>query len=347
MHQYEISKNPDNESLFARVIVAFAIETPAVPLVVVGERAFVGYLDDQSSGRAIRESVLQCYAGKCPDIVGFIARQIRGKRSMSDALPPTISVPAPLLPETIRLPIIGEISTATVSLPVLTVLLAGVDGFNPCAMWALVFLVGLLLGMTDHLRMWALGAAFLLASAAVYFVFMAAWLNLLLLLGALAWIRGAIGLLALGGAAFYVRDYIRNPVGSCAVTAPGERQRLMSWLREIARQRNFLLALAGIVVVAVAVNLIELLCSAGIPAVYMQVLTLSALPSWQYYVYLALYIVVFLFDDLVIFATAMVTLRASGLTAGYARYSRLVGGGVLGGLGILLLFRPDWLKFGA
>jgi hypothetical protein len=62
----------------------------------------------------------------------------------------------------------------------LTIVLGAVDGFNPCAMWVLVFLIGLLVGMRDPVRMWSYGAAFLLTSAAVYFAFMAAWLNIVL-----------------------------------------------------------------------------------------------------------------------------------------------------------------------
>jgi len=81
------------------------------------------------------------------------------------------------LPASVRMPLLGEVALRDLSLPVLTIALGGLDGFNPCAMWALVFLLGLLVGMQDRLRMWVLGAAFVVASAAVYFVFMAAWLT--------------------------------------------------------------------------------------------------------------------------------------------------------------------------
>jgi hypothetical protein len=175
---------------------------------------------------------------------------------------------------------------------------------------------------------------------------MAAWLNLLLFLGALVWIRIAAGVIALAGGAYYISEYVRNPAGLCQVTAPDARRRLTDRIRETVRQRSFLLALGGIVAVAVAVNLVELLCSAGVPAIYTQVLALSALPGWQYYFYLLLYILVFLLDDLVVFVTALATLQASGLTAKYARYSHLIGGCVLIGLGTLLVFHPEWLKFG-
>jgi hypothetical protein len=229
-------------------------------------------------------------------------------------------------------------------MPALTVLLAAADGFNPCAMWVLVFLIGLLLGMSDHLRMWALGGAFLLASAAVYFAFMAAWFNLLLSLGALAWLRIGVGLAALAAGGWFIVEFARNPTGLCKIADPDRRTRIMDAMRRAVRQRSFLLALAGIVATAAAVNLIELLCSAGIPAIYTQVLALSPLPAWQHYLYLALYISVFLLDDVAVFVTAMVSLQATGLTGRYAHYARLLGGAVLLGVGALLVFRPEWLK---
>jgi hypothetical protein len=212
-------------------------------------------------------------------------------------------------------------------------------------MWVLVFLIGLLVGMRDPVRMWSYGAAFLLTSAAVYFAFMAAWLNLVLLLGTLAWIRAAVGVFALVAGSYYLREFVRNPDAACAVTSPGERRRVMERLKGAVAEQSFLLAIAGIMALAGAVNLIELLCSAGIPAVYTQVLALSDLPATAYYGYLMLYIAIFMLDDAVVFVTAMLTLRATGLAATYSRYSHLVGGTVLFAVGLLLVFRPEWLAF--
>jgi uncharacterized membrane protein YidH (DUF202 family) len=251
-----------------------------------------------------------------------------------------------MIPPSISVPFIGEIRTADLSLPLLTVLLGALDGFNPCAMWVLVFLIGLLLGMQDRFRMWVLGTAFIAGSALVYFLFMAAWLNFLLFIGAVAWVRAAVGLVALGGGFYYLREYFQNPDAACKVTAPQARRRVFESLRKLATESRFWLALAGIVALAFAVNLVELLCSAGIPAVYTQVLALSHLPAWQYYAYLGLYILVFMLDDLVVFVVAMKTLQITGMTTSYSRFSHLAGGVVLLAIGALLLLRPEWLMFG-
>jgi hypothetical protein len=246
----------------------------------------------------------------------------------------------------ISVPFLGEVRTADFSLPALTIVLAAIDGFNPCAMWVLVFLIGLLLGMEDRFRMWVLGTAFIAGSALVYFLFMAAWLNFLLFIGAVIWVRAAVGLVALGGGFYYLREYFQNPDAACKVTAPEARRRVFESLRKLATESRFLLALAGIVALAFAVNLVELICSAGIPAVYTQVLALSNLPAWQYYAYLSLYILVFMLDDLFVFVVAMKTLQITGATTTYVRYSHLAGGVVLLAVGALLLLRPEWLMFG-
>jgi hypothetical protein len=233
-----------------------------------------------------------------------------------------------------------------VSLPLLTIMLGVVDGFNPCAMWTLVFLVSLLVGLRDRFRMWLLGGAFIVASAAVYYLFMAAWLNLLLFLGMMLWIRVGIGMLALAGGGYYLHEYFVNPDAICKVTAPDSRRRVLDRLRSLVAERNFLLALTGIVLLAFVVNAVELVCSAGLPAIYTQVLALSHLPSWQYHAYLMLYILVFMLDDLFVFFVAMKTLKITGLTGSYVRQAHLIGGAVMVLIGLMLLFRPEWLSFG-
>jgi hypothetical protein len=336
----EIGENGDNRRLLQDTARRLGATELAVPFTVVGRDIIVGYWDDLSTGAQIEQLIASCRARGCPDPVG----------ELLDAAPARATAGEPsgrgALPHTIRLPLLGEIGTAGLSLPALTLVLGAVDGFNPCAMWTLVFLIGLLVGMQDRTRMWVLGITFLIASAAVYFVFMAAWLNLLLFLGALAWIRIAVGAVALGGGLWYLREFWVNAAGVCKVTGQERRRRVLERLRALASERNLLLAVVGIVLLAFAVNLIELLCSAGIPAVYTQVLAMSELPVWHYYAYMLLYILVFLLDDLVVFFTAMITLHVTGLAATYSRWSHLIGGVVLVAIGALMWLRPQWLMFG-
>ncbi|NNF77600.1 MAG: hypothetical protein HKN05_06180, partial [Rhizobiales bacterium] len=241
-------------------------------------------------------------------------------------------------------PLFGSVELANLSLLALTILLAGVDGFNPCAMWVLVFLIGLLLGLKDERRMWVLGAAFLAATGIMYFAVMTTWLNVFLFLAAVAWIRVIISLLAIGGGFYFLREYWTKPEGVCHVTNPGRRQKIMAALRSTVQQNQLMLSIAGIMTLAVLVNFIELLCSAGIPAVYTQILAMNQLPVAVNYLYIGLYVAVFMLDDIAIFATAMLALRVTGLTSSYARYSHLIGGVVLLMIGAVMLLRPELLS---
>ncbi len=314
----EITGNRRNNALFSEMSSRLGIREPAVPLTVVGRRYWIGYSPED--GKAIRESIEACSAGKCEG-------GIETARS-------------------IEVPLLGEIEPASYSLPVLTVILGAADGFNPCAMWALIFLIGLLLGMKDSFRMWVLGSAFIAGSAAVYFLFMSAWLSLFLFIGRIEAVRIAIAFVALAGGIHYLREYRMNREASCAVIAPERRQKVFSRMKALALDRNFLVALFGILLLAFLVNLIELMCSAGIPAVYAQVLAMHRLQAWQHYVYMGLYILVFMADDLAVFVAAMLTLRVSGMTGKYARFSHLLGAAVLLIIAVLMLFRPQWLMLG-
>ncbi len=313
MHYLEVTRDAANRRAFAAVVEKIALEDPAVPLTLVGDAAMVGYASDEASGAELRRMIGHCLKSGCPDTVAPMLRAPAGAGAGTARELPT--VPQRVIPSEVYVPFIGTVAIADLSLPVLTVVLAALDGFNPCAMWVLVFLIGLLVGMQDRLRMWTLGTAFIAGSALVYFLFMAAWLNFLLFMGAVVWVRAAVALVALGGGFYYLREYFRNPDAACAVTAPQARRRVFESLRKLATESRFWLAFLGILALAFAVNLVELICSAGIPAVYTQVLALSHLPAWQYYAYLALYILVFMLDDLFVFVVAMKTLQVAGVTA--------------------------------
>lgn len=339
--QIELGQNSADDAVFAASIAAYSLPNAAVPLVAIGDRAFLGYAGDGQSDAMYRDAIKDCRHGSCPDIVG----NLRGHDPPEDPSDEGETATG-LIPETLSLPFVGELRTRDLSLPVLTILLAAIDGFNPCAMWVLVFLIGLLLGLKDERRMWALGITFLVATAAVYFAFLAAWLNLVLILGALLWVRIGIGLLAIGVGGYFLREYWTNPDPTCRVTRPGQRKRIMDAFRKVVTQNSLALSILGIMGLAVAVNMIELLCSAGLPAVYTQVLALSDLPPSGFYAYLGLYVLVFLLDDLAIFATAMIAARVTGLTGAYTRVAHLIGGAALLIIGALLILRPDLLSFG-
>ena len=336
---YEISKNTDNVKLLqqiAKELKATASGFPT-PFTVIGDQYVVGYLSDETTGQTIEKMVVLMAENGYKDIVS----------KLEDVNKPVVLADrSGLLPETVSLPLLGDINTKKLSLPLLTIVIGLLDGFNPCAMWALMFLITLLIGMKDRKKMWVLGSAFILTSGFVYFLLMSAWLNVFLLLGFVIWIRIIIGLVALVAGGYNLRDYIINKNGTCKVTGNKKRQDIFEKLKIITQKKEFIFALGGIILLALAVNLVELVCSAGLPAIYTQVLALSNLSSWQYYSYIVLYVFFFMLDDLVVFAIAMTSLRAVGIDGKYARFSHLFGGIIMVIIGIIILFKPELLMFG-
>jgi glutaredoxin len=345
LQSFELTENERIERAFTTLSREHGNDPPGVPMIIAGESVFIGYGDDTTSGAKIEEAVRSCFERTCRDpAASLLAQQgLLDEKSAAPLEQTPAGVHRPPVPESVSLPGLGDVSLKGLSLPLLTVVLAAIDGFNPCAMWVLVFLIGLLIGMRDPFRMWLYGSVFLLTSGAVYFVFLAAWLNAFLLIGALPAVRTGVGIFALIAGAWYLSEFWRNPEAACKVTSPGSRAKMMDRLGAAVAEPSRVLALLSIMGLAVAVNMIELLCSAGVPAVYTQILAMSELSTWGYYAYLMLYIVIFMLDDALIFVLAMVTLRQTGLMGTYARYSHLIGGIVLLGIGAALIMRPELL----
>ncbi len=337
VRKLEVWNNRDNANLMKQVGQKLNAQVSSVPFTVIGEETISGYLNDETTGARIKAIVQRHSTNGCFDTVG----EIIGEKPTEEE-----KQCANGLVETITLPFFGEVNTKTWSLPLLTIVIAAIDGFNPCAMWVLLFLISLLLGMQDRRKMWILGSSFIIASALVYFLFLAAWLEIFLFLGFIRAIRIIIGLVAIGSGGYHLRSWWKNRDGTCEVTNEERQEKIMNKFRQVAEQKTFWLALVGIVSVAAAVNLIELVCSAGLPAIYTQILSLANLPRIYYYLYLLLYIFIFLLDDLIVFIVAMVTLQAFSLGAKYGRWSNLIGGIIILILGILLIFKPGWIMFG-
>jgi len=347
--EYEIYNNLSNSLLLQKVASTLNTEGGGVPFLVIGDKSYVGFAEGITT-KEIEARVVECSNKVCDDAVSPIIHPetrlspepISQKETNQDVL----NKPQKGLDKHINIPIFGSVELSTLSLPILTLVMALLDGFNPCAMWTLLFLISLLLGLKDRKRMWILGATFIITSSLVYFLFLAAWLNLFLFIGFVVWIRLLIGLIALSAGYYNLREYWQNQKGGCTVMGDEKRQKIFEKLRSITQKRQFIYAFSGIILLAIAVNLVELICSAGLPAIYTQVLSLANLPRWQYYMYLLFYIFIFMLDDLFVFFTAMITLQAVGIQSKYARYSHLIGGFLMLLIGLLLIFKPQWLLFG-
>jgi glutaredoxin len=245
--------------------------------------------------------------------------------------------------ETIDVPFLGRVGLRDLGLPTFTVVLGLLDGLNPCAMWVLLFVLSLLVNLRDRAKMALIGGTFVLVSGIVYFAFMAAWLNLFLLVGISRVTQVFLGLIAAIIGVLNVKDFIALGRGPSLVIPQSARPAIYARMRAVVLAEHPGAALGGVILLAVLVNVVELLCTAGFPAVYTRILTLRELPVWKYYGYLVLYNVAYVLDDGLMLALAVLTLSRRKLQDRAGRWLKLVSGGVMLGLGAVLIGRPAWL----
>ncbi len=339
--EYEISRNRENALLMREYGEQFSTNSSGVPFTVInGEDYVAGFGSPETTGLAIINKTREIQ-GKEPykSLNEFLVEEKNKGENEEPSDESNSKGDFSFL-------FFKNIDLESVSLPFLTVVLALADGFNPCAMWVLLFLISLLLGMENKRRRWIIGGTFILASGLVYFLFLTAWLKFFLFIGYVQFVRYLIGAVALIAAFIYIRDVIRDPEGCKVVGGNEKRKMVFSKLREFVLRDNLLVALGGIVLLAFAVNLVELLCSAGLPATYSNILAMNDLSMLSYYGYMALYVLIFMIDDFVVFAIAMITLHAVGLESKYARCAHLIGGLLMLFIGLSMLLKPELLMFG-
>lgn len=237
----------------------------------------------------------------------------------------------------------GTLDVKQLGLPLFTLALGLLDGFNPCAMWVLLFLLSLLIRLNNRKRMALIAGTFVLVSGAVYFAFMAAWLNVFLLIGLSATVRWILTVIALVIGGINIRDFIKEKQGLTLSIPDAAKPDIYSRVRKIIQAEKLAASLIGVTLLAIIVNFVELLCTAGIPAIYTAVLTQYDLSNAAYYGYISLYIVGYIADDTLMVTLAVVALSSQKLTEETGRWLKLLSGLVMVALGILLLLNPSWL----
>ena len=363
LYKYEIWYDSHNQEPLSKVQKEMGTTNKnGVPFTVIGKKTIVGYADgvtDEQIKDAINYYLNNDYRDYAGEITGKVKKTevkedtTKDESKTEDKKENKIekaddTKDSDQTDENVTVPVLGKINAKKVSLPILAVVLGFVDGFNPCAMWILIFLITMLFNMKDRKKMWILGLTFILTSGIVYLMFMLAWLNLATFISKIAFIRLLIAVIALVVGLINVYKYIdslKKKDEGCDVVDKKDRKKIMEKIISITHEKKFIIALLGIMVLAASVNIIELMCSIGIPLLFTQILAMNNLSTFSYMIYMFIYIFFFLIDDIVIFVISMVTLRVTGLSTKYTKYSHLVGGIIMLIIGLLLIIKPELLMF--
>ena len=313
IYYFEVWHDKDNAKIMEKLMKDFGVEKNGVPFTIIGEKHYIGF-----------SSVI------APSMEDKIKEYIDLEHDSN----------------TIKIPLLGEVNIKDVSIPLVAVILGFIDGFNPCAMWILLFLINLLFGMNNKKKAWILGLTFLFISGFVYFLSMIG-INFVLGIATINWMKIAIAIFILIAGIFNLRKYfkIRKEEAGCTIVDDKKRKKLITKMRNIIKSKSFGLSLIGIIVLATTVNLIEMACSLGFPLIFNEVLTVNNISGITKIIYLLIYIFFYMIDDMVIFAISMVTLEATGITNKYNKLCTLISAIIMIIMGILLLIKPDWLMF--
>ena len=345
---YEVWRNKQNAGLMANLVRAYEVSQGGVPMTFVGNRSFVGF--SKQTGIAIAAAVSQCLAEPCSDPLDILEHAGLKKTdgllsSGATTLNPSVQTPgAAAVEKTIDLPFFGSMDATALSLPMLTLMIAGMDSFNPCAFFVLLSLLGLMIHARSRGRMLLVGGIFVFFSGFIYFLFMAAWLNLFLIMGQVAIITRIAGVLTLVIAVINIKDFFLFKKGVSLTIPDSAKPKLFERMRGLIHASSFPSLLAGTTLLAIVANSYELLCTAGFPMAYTRILTLSKLSSLSYYLYLALYNVIYVVPLLIIVVIFAVTLGKRQLTEFQGRFLKLVSGAMMLGLALALLINPALLN---
>ena len=340
--KYEVWYNEDNSKFLQEVYEAYGVTRNGVPTTVIGNTIMQGY--GTSTGSKIERAIQYYLENDYTDQIARIKEGTFNKEDLENGFAEEEKKSDEEM--TIEVPALGKVNLKRVSLTSAAVVIGLVDGFNPCAMWILLFLISVLIGMKNKKRMWALGLTFLVTSALVYMLIMLSWIQIAVKITTVIWVRNIIAIIALIGAIVNIRSYIRSRKDSgCEVVDDKKRKNIFSKIRKFTSEKSFILAILGVIGLAVSVNLVELACSAGLPLVFTELLALNNVSDSMKFFYTIIYIVFFLLDDLIVFFIAMFTMKITGISTKYNKYSHLIGGIIMLLIGVLLIFKPEWLMF--
>jgi glutaredoxin len=334
---HNISSDPASLLLLQQIAEKQKISPVRVPAFYLHGQLIIGYADDLSTGKWIRDELeaarterkaVEDSAGSCEAV------------QTQSCEAPTNSITTSK-PESFEIKFLGrQLSLEQVGLPLFTVVMGLLDGFNPCSIWVLILMISLLAPMQNRARMIAVAGAFVVVEGIAYFVFMAAWLSLFLLIGLSRISEIIIALIAIVAGALNLKDFWAFGWGVSLSIPASAKPGIYTRMRKILQAENLWGAMIGAVVLAVLVQIVELFCTSGFPALYTRILTLKQLDGPAYYGYLLLYNAAYMLDDVIVLAIGVITLTQHRLQEKEGRWLKLISGLVMVGLGVYLLIVP-------
>ncbi len=341
----------ENRTLFNEVAELEGL-SKSTPITLIGDTIIQGFDTAETTGKtflSIIDSTLENLPEEHKDLTFEKFLEIGGTHNIHTAEGGTCGEDSDgcVLTKTpiyVKIPFYGAVDVQQYALPSMSLVLGLIDGFNPCAMWALVTFILILMHVGDRKRMWQLVGLFLVAQAIMYYLILNVWLTVWDFVGLDNIVTPIIGVVAVSAGLYFLYKFFTYK-GVCTVTNAQERKETKTKMQRLATGPFTFAVILGILGMALSINIIEFACSIGIPQTFTKVLDLNPIGALEKQMYMGLYMLMYMIDDVVVFAVALISMEKIGLTTKYANYSSLIGGVLMLLLGLIMLIRPEILIF--
>lgn len=313
IYTYEVTENKTNNEIMKSLKKELKENSQGVPFTIIGSKTFLGY--DESLNERI-ENTIESYLDE---------------NTKTD--------------NTYTIPILGKIEAKNASIILIAIILGFIDGFNPCAMWILLLLINMCISIKDKKKMLIVCLTFIITSGIIYFLSMLG-IGFILDLTTISYIRNIIAILAIILGIYNLYTYLktRKQTG-CHVVKKEKRKTIITKINNILNNKNTLLMFGGTIILATSVSLVEMACSLGFPTIFLELLSINNIHSFLKVTYLLIYILFYLIDDIVVLFLSIKAFEAKGISTKYNKYVHLIGGIIMVIMGILLIFKPEWIMF--
>lgn len=360
---FEVYNNQENQWLFVRMAQKYGLEQLAVPAIFIGPYYLLGYSEELNGD--IEKVVVYCLQNGCADPgegvggppAGITPTPSSSARSTVSATPFITNTPTPIPAEPptipadppgdlnqihyLEVPYIGRVNLELQSITLSTALIAFVDGFNPCSLWVLSMLLALTLHTGSRRKVLVIGLVFLTVTAAIYALFIAGLFSALKIASFLGWIQIVVALVALFFALVNIKDYFWYKTGISFTIAEDKKSGIFKRMRAVLDAGQSFWGMVGAtIVLAAGVSMVEFSCTAGFPLLWTNLLSIQNVGTGSFIALLLLYMIVYQLDEMIIFFSAVASLKVSRLEEKHGRLLKLIGGMLMLTLSVVMLINP-------
>ncbi|OIO46235.1 hypothetical protein COX24_01990 [bacterium (Candidatus Gribaldobacteria) CG23_combo_of_CG06-09_8_20_14_all_37_87_8] len=296
----------------------------SVPIVFIKDKYFIGY--SESNNEAIADY-----------LAGVTFEQLEEKNTFANDETEQVEKGY------VKIPFLGEIDPSKYSLGVLAIILGFFDGFNVCSLGALVLILGMVLVLKSRKKILFFGGVYIIATALVYGVLILLWYKLFVFLAPFLQIMEVlVGLLGVIGGIYFLQDFFEFRKKGAQCTSKNNRvmKRLSERIQKVLKSEKKSILAIGISVLAfsVIITVVEFPCSAVVPLFFAGSLAEANLGALQYLLYIALFVLFYMADEIIIFLLVAFTMTIKLASQKFVVWITLIEAVVLFLLGFYYLF---------